>query len=377
MTAAHNITANAATVGPTANFVSKPMPKEPVVAVAGVTGAVGQEMLAVLEQLNFPAREVRALASARSAGKRIAYTGPGAPADGELIVEELTEESFEGVDIALFSAGGSISERFADAVVRNGAVMIDNSSAFRMLDEVPLVVPEVNADDLKNHRGIIANPNCSTIQMVVALAPLHKLAPLKRVVVSTYQSASGAGAEGMQELYEQTQAYLEGKREGAGFTPQAFAHQIAFNCIPQIDVFMDDLSTKEEWKMVVETKKIMHAPQLEVHATCVRIPILRSHSESINAEFDHELLDAQGRSYPTLDEVRAAFEAAPGLVVIDNPDKLEYPMPYPVSGTDETFVGRVRVDPTVKSGVAFWCVADQLRKGAALNAVQIAEALLL
>ncbi|MCL2438025.1 MAG: aspartate-semialdehyde dehydrogenase [Coriobacteriia bacterium] len=354
-------------------YVAKPMPKNPVVAIAGITGAVGQEMLDVLTQLNFPASKVIALASARSAGKRIPYAGPGAPADGELVVQELTEDSFEGVDIALFSAGGSISEHFEKAVVASGAVMIDNTSAFRMRDDVPLVVPEVNADDITWHKGVIANPNCTTIQMVVALNPIYQLAPIKRVVVSTYQSSSGAGAEGMKELYDQTRDYLNGKEE---LTVEAFAHQIAFNCIPQIDVFMDDGSTKEEWKMVVETKKIMHAPDIEVAPFCVRIPILRSHSESIHVEFDTDKLDAEGRAYPTLDEVRNALENAPGLVVIDNPEKQEYPMPYPVSGTNETYVGRLRRDPSVKSGVAFWCVADQLRKGAALNAVQIAQALL-
>ena len=353
-------------------YVAKPMPKNPVVAIAGITGAVGQEMLDVLKHLNFPASELRALASARSAGKKIPYDGPGAPADGYLVVQEMTDESFEGVDIALFSAGGSISERFETAVVASGAVMIDNTSAFRMREDVPLVVPEVNADDIKWHKGIIANPNCTTIQMVVALNPLYKLAPIKRVVVSTYQSSSGAGAEGMKELFDQTRAYLNDEE----LTIEAFAHQIAFNCIPQIDVFMDDGSTKEEWKMVVETKKIMHAPEIEVAPFCVRIPILRSHSESIHVEFDTDKLDAEGRAYPSLDEVRAALENGPGLVVIDDPAKQAYPMPYPVSGTDETFVGRLRVDPSVKSGVAFWCVADQLRKGAALNAVQIAQALL-
>jgi len=353
-------------------YVAKPMPKNPVVAIAGITGAVGQEMLEILKDLDFPASEVRALASARSAGKRISYDGPGAPASGELIVQELTDDSFEGVDIALFSAGGSISERFEKAVVASGAVMVDNTSAFRMRDDVPLVVPEVNADDIAWHQGIIANPNCTTIQMVVALNPIHKLAPIKRVVVSTYQSSSGAGAEGMKELYDQTRAYLDGEE----LTIEAFAHQIAFNCIPQIDVFLDDGSTKEEWKMVVETRKIMHAPEIEVAPFCVRIPILRSHSESIHVEFDTDKLDAEGRTYPTLEEVQRALELAPGLVVIDDPAKQAYPMPYPVSGTDETYVGRLRVDPSVKSGVAFWCVADQLRKGAALNAIQIAQALL-
>jgi aspartate-semialdehyde dehydrogenase len=332
-------------------------------------------MLLALEQLAFPACEVRALASARSAGTRLPYAGPGAPAGGELLVHEMTPESFAGVDVALFSAGGSISEHFAPAVVGAGAVMIDNSSAFRMQDDVPLVVPEVNPQDALAHQGIIANPNCSTIQMVVALAPLQKLAPLKRVVVSTYQAASGAGAAAMQELYEQTQAYLDGKR-GAALAPQAFAHQIAFNCIPQIDVFLEDGSTKEEWKMVAETKKILHAPDIAVSATCVRVPVLRSHSEALNVEFDTAALAAAGREAPTLAEVRQALATAPGIRLIDDPALLSYPMPIEVSGTDETFVGRLRTDPGVPAGIACWVVADQLRKGAALNTVQIAQLLL-
>ena len=348
------------------------MPSNPVVAVAGATGAVGREMLLALEQLQFPAREVRALASARSVGTKLPYSGPGAPASGELIVEEMTNDSFAGVDIALFSAGAARSEEFAPAVVAHGAVMVDNSSAFRMRDDVPLVVPEVNPEDVKWHSGIIANPNCSTIQMVVALAPLHKLAPIKRVVVSTYQSTSGAGAAGMQELYDQTRAFLSDEP----FEPEAFAHQIAFNCIPQIDVFLDDLSTKEEWKMVVETKKILHAPAIEVAATCVRIPILRAHSEAINVEFDEGALAAAGRPAPTLAEIRTALESGPGIVVIDDPENKRYPMPFDAISTDEVFVGRIREDATVPSGVAFWCVADQLRKGAALNTVQIAATLL-
>jgi aspartate-semialdehyde dehydrogenase len=240
-----------------------------------------------------------------------------------------------------------------------------------MIEGVPLVVPEVNPEDAAEHHGIIANPNCSTIQMVVALAPLHKLAPIKRVVVSTYQATSGAGAAGMQELYDQTAAFLAGEP----FEPEAFAHQIAFNCIPQIDVFLEDGSTKEEWKMVAETKKILHAPEVEVNATCVRVPVLRSHSESVNVEFDLDALPA-GAAAPTLDQVRAVLTAAPGIVMQDDPATLTYPMPINASGTDETFVGRLRVDPTVPSGIAMWVVADQLRKGAALNAVQIAQLLL-
>lgn len=339
----------------------KEMPEHPVVAVAGATGAVGIEMLKVLEQRAFPASKVIALASSRSAGKKLAFNGPG-NVDGFLTVQEMTPESFEGVDIALFSAGGSISEAFADAVTGAGAVMIDNSSAFRMDDNVPLVVPEVNPEDAFTHSGIIANPNCSTIQMVVTLAPLHKIAPIKRVVVSTYQATSGAGAAAMQELYDQTGDFLEGRE----LKVENFAHRIAFNCIPQIDKFLEDGSTKEEWKMVVETHKILHAPEIAVNATCVRVPVLRSHSESINVEFAAPV---------TLEQVRDALSTAPGVSMMDNPAESEYPMPALLAGTDLTYVGRLRKDPTVEFGVSFWNVSDQLRKGAALNAVQIAELL--
>ncbi len=335
----------------------KQMPERPVVAVAGVTGAVGREMLKVLEQRGFPAARVVALASARSAGKKVAYAG------GELVVEEMTPESFAGVDIALFSAGAGISKDFREAVTSAGCVMIDNSSAFRMDEDVPLVVPEVNPEDLAWHSGVIANPNCSTIQMVVALKPLHDLAPIERVVVATYQAASGAGAAAMDELYTQSADFLRGQQ----LHVEQFAHRIAFNCIPQIDVFLDDGSTKEEWKMVVETKKIMHAPDIEVAATCVRVPVLRCHSESVNVQFAQPV---------TLEAARAALAAAPGITVLDDPAAKDYPMPAMLEGTDDTYVGRLRVDPTVPSGLQMWVVADQLRKGAALNAVQIAEGLL-
>jgi len=334
-----------------------PMPARPVVAVAGATGAVGVEMLRVLEQRGFPASEVRALASSRSAGRRVPFAG------GELVVEELTESSFEGVDIALFSAGADISRRYREAVELAGCVMIDNSSAFRMEEGVPLVVPEVNPEDAALHAGVIANPNCSTIQMVVALKPLDDLSPIRRVVVSTYQAASGAGQAAMDELYEQTGDFLAGRE----FEPRNFAHRIAFNCIPQIDVFLDDGSTKEEWKMVVETQKILHAPDIRVAATCVRVPVLRCHSESVNVEFDVPV---------SVEEARAAFAAAPGVKLLDDPAGRTYPMPALLEGTDDTYVGRLRHDPSVESGLAFWVVADQLRKGAALNAVQIAELLL-
>lgn len=336
---------------------TKPMPSRPVVAVAGATGAVGREMLLALEQRGFPAAEVRALASARSAGKRVPFAG------GELVIEEMTERSFEGVDIALFSAGASVTKQFRDAAVGADCVIIDNSSAYRMDEDVPLVVPEVNPEDVAWHSGVIANPNCSTIQMVVALKPLHDLAPIKRVVVATYQAASGAGQAAMDELYEQSGEFLRGD----DLTVENFAHRIAFNCIPHIDVFLDDGSTKEEWKMVVETKKIMHAPDIEVSATCVRVPVLRCHSEAVNVEFSAPV---------ALKDARAALAAAEGIVLMDDPSEKLYPMPGMLEGTDATYVGRLRADATVPSGLSMWVVADQLRKGAALNAVQIAEALL-
>ncbi|HSQ21230.1 MAG TPA: aspartate-semialdehyde dehydrogenase [Coriobacteriia bacterium] len=334
-----------------------PMPSRPVVAVAGVTGAVGREMLAVLEQRTFPASRVVALASARSAGKHVPFAG------GELVVEEMTEASFRGVDIALFSAGAGISKQFREAVTGAGCVMIDNSSAFRMDPDVPLVVPEVNADDLAWHAGVVANPNCSTIQMVVVLDVLRSLAPIRRVVVSTYQAASGAGQAAMDELYSQTGDFLAGRE----LVPEAFAHRIAFNCIPQIDVFLDDGSTKEEWKMVVETKKIMGDESIEVAATCVRVPVLRCHSESLAVEFGGPVSVA---------DARAALDSARGVTVLDDPAGKLYPMPALLEGTDDCYVGRLRADTTVEHGLQMWVVADQLRKGAALNAVQIAEALL-
>lgn len=345
---------------------TKEMPARPVVAVAGATGAVGQEFLKVLHDLDFPASEVRALASARSAGKKVPFDGCGDVPAGELVVQEMTPESFAGVDIALFSAGASVSKEMRQAVVDAGAVMIDNSSAFRMDEDVPLVVPEVNPQDVAWHSGVIANPNCSTIQMVVALKPLYDLARIKRVVVSTYQAASGAGAPAMAELYDQTRAFLDGTPEDE-LEVKAFQHRIAFNCIPHIDKFLDDCSTKEEWKMVVETKKIMGDPDIQVAATCVRVPVLRCHGESINVEFENEV---------TVEAARAVLEAAPGITMMDDPANNVYPMPGLLAGTDGSYVGRLRKDPTVEHGLAFWNVADQIRKGAALNAVQIAQLLL-
>ncbi len=345
---------------------NKPMPANPVVAVCGATGAVGREFLKVLHDVDFPASEVRALASVRSAGSLLPFEGCGNVPAGDLMVQEMTPESFEGVDIALFSAGAGVSKAMRQAVVDAGAVMIDNSSAFRMDEDVPLVVPEVNPGDVAWHSGVIANPNCSTIQMVVALKPLYDLSPIKRVVVATYQAASGAGAPAMAELYDQTREFLDGTPEDE-LTVSAFAHRIAFNCIPHIDVFMDDGSTKEEWKMVVETKKIMGDPNIQVSATCVRVPVLRCHGEAINVEFEGDV---------SVEAARAALEAAPGVTVMDDPKSKCYPMPGLLAGTDGSYVGRLRKDPTVPHGLSFWNVADQIRKGAALNAVQIAQLLL-
>lgn len=336
---------------------TRQMPARPVVAVAGATGAVGREMLLVLEQRAFPADRVVALASSRSVGRRLPFAG------GELVVEELGPDSFDGVDLALFSAGASVSREMVPYAVERGCVVVDNSSAFRMESDVPLVVPEVNPEDAAAHSGIIANPNCSTIQMVVALKPLASLAPIRRVMVATYQSASGAGQAAMDELVAHTGAVLAGEQP----EPHAFRHQIAFNCIPHIDSFMDDGATKEEWKMVVETRKIMHLPDLLVGVTCVRVPVLRCHSEAVHVEFEREV---------ALGAARAALESAPGVTVVDDPENAQYPMPAMLAGSDDCFVGRIRADGSVEHGIAFWVVADQLRKGAALNAVQIAESLL-
>lgn len=342
---------------------TKEIPANPVIAVAGATGAVGNEFLEVLHDLDFPAREVRALASKRSAGKKLPFKGCGQVPAGELTVQEMTPEAFEGIDIALFSAGAGVSKMMRQAVVDAGAIMIDNSSAFRMEEDVPLVVPEVNPQDVSWHSGVISNPNCSTIQMVAALKPLYDISRITRVVVSTYQAASGAGAKAMDELYAQTRQILDGEE----ITVEAFAHQIAFNCIPHIDVFLDDASTKEEWKMVAETKKIMGDENLQVAATCVRVPVVRCHGESLNVEFEGPI---------TVEQAREAFEAAPGITMMDDIESNVYPMPGLLAGTNGTFIGRLRKDPSVEHGLAFWNVADQIRKGAALNAVQIAQLLL-
>lgn len=325
------------------------------VAIVGVSGAVGQEFLRVLDERNFPLDELVLFGSKRSAGKKFTFKGK------TLEVKELQHnDDFKGIDIALTSAGGSTSKEFADTITKHGAVMIDNSSAFRMDADVPLVVPELNAEDVKNRpRNIIANPNCTTIQMVVALKPIEDLSHITKVHVSTYQAASGAGAQGMAELEEQIRQIA--KKEDP--TVDKFQYQLAMNIIPQVDVFTDNGYTKEEMKMFHETKKIMHS-DIDVSATCVRIPVMRNHSEAIWLETEKEL---------SLNEIREAFSKAEGITVIDEPAKSKYPMPLFSAGEDDVFVGRLRKDLTNSKGLTFWCVGDQIKKGAALNAVQIAE----
>lgn len=330
------------------------------VAILGATGAVGQEFLNLIEERNFPFANLKMLASARSAGKKINFMGK------EYTVEEATEESFKDVEIALF-AGGSASKTFAPAAVKAGAVVIDNSSAFRMDPEVPLIVPEVNPEAIKGHKGIIANPNCSTIIMVMALKPLYDIAKIKRIVVSTYQAVSGGGKEAMAELEEQVKASVEGKEIVANILPGASLkkhYQIAFNLIPQIDVFKENLYTKEEMKMIDETKKIMSDDSLRITATTIRVPVYRSHAESVNVEFEDEV---------SLEAARAALEKFPGVTVTDNPDEQIYPMPLNTSGKNDVEVGRLRKDYSIEHGLNFWVCGDQIRKGAALNALQIAE----
>src|SRR5919197_1723083 len=325
-----------------------------VVAICGATGAVGREFMRILEQRDFPVRELRPLASKRSAGKMATFKGE------PLTIQEATPEAFRGVEIALFSAGAGVSRELAPQAAAAGAVVVDNSSAWRMEPDVPLVVPEVNPDDIAGHRGIIANPNCSTIQMVVALNPLHRANPLRRVVVDTYQSVSGAGGKGIDELNEQTAAVLAGRPARVEVQPR----RIAFNVIPHVDVPMDDGYYKEEWKMIHETRKIMHLPDLPVSATCVRVPVAIGHSEAVHAEFERPMSPA---------EARALLEEAPGIALIDNPAEALYPLPVEAAGRDEVFVGRIRRDASHPNGLALWVVSDNVRKGAALNAVQIAE----
>ncbi len=325
------------------------------VAVVGVSGAVGQEFLKVLEERNFPLDELVIFGSKRSAGKEYMFKGK------KLVVKELKHgDDFKDIDIALTSAGAWTSVEYAETITKHGAVMIDNSSAFRMDDDVPLVVPEINPDDAKNRpRNIIANPNCTTIQMVVCLQPVEKLSHIKRVHVSSYQSASGAGAQAMAELLEQTKQIVKGEKVQV----EKFQYQLAMNVIPQVDKFMENGYTKEEMKMYHETKKIMHT-DADVSAICVRVPVLRNHSEAIWLETEDEI---------SVEEVREAISKAEGLTLIDDPANLKYPMPLYSEGKDDVFVGRIRKDLTNPKGITFWCVGDQIRKGAALNAVQIAE----
>ena len=328
------------------------------VAVVGASGAVGQELLRVLEQRKFPVSELRLFGSERSAGRK--YTFCGKEYEVQLLQHD---DAFKGVDIAFASAGASVSRAYAEDITRYGAILIDNSSAFRMDEDVPLVVPEVNAADaLVRPRNIIANPNCTTIQMVVALQAIEKLSHIRRVHVSTYQAASGAGAQAMEELKSQYRQVLNGEEVKV----EKFAYQLAYNLIPHIDVFTGNGYTKEEMKMYNETRKIMHS-DVKVSATCVRVPSLRAHSESIWVETERAI---------SIDEAKQAFANAQGCVLMDEPEKKVYPMPLFLSGKDEVFIGRVRKDLTDENGLSFWCVSDQIRKGAALNAVQIAEWLL-
>ena len=337
------------------------MRKKYNVAVMGATGAVGSCFLKILSERKFPVKNLRLLASEKSMGKKLKFNGKSYP------VEVLDHDSFEGMDIVLSSAGASRSLEFLPDAVHAGAVCIDNTSAYRMEREVPLVVPEVNAHRIKDHKGIIANPNCSTIQMVVALYPIHKAARIKRIVVTTYQSVSGAGQRKVQELWDQSKDFLAGPGAKKKIRPVEFPYPIAFNLIPQIDLFTDSGYTKEEIKMVNETKKIMEDPLIKVNATCVRVPVFYAHSESINIET---------REYITADEVRKLLARAPGVIVADDPKNRSYPMPIYAEGKDETFVGRIRQDESINNGISMWVVSDNIRKGAALNAIQIAEMLI-
>ena len=327
------------------------------VAVAGATGAVGREILKTLEERGFPAAKVIPLASSRSAGSRVPYKG------AEATVLELTENSFIGVDLAIFSAGGGTSQKFAPHAVKAGCVVVDNSNAWRMDSRCPLVVPEVNRRDLDGHNGIIANPNCSTIQMVVALKPIHDAAGITRVVVSTYQAVSGTGQKAVEELDRQVRQLFNMQEVEINVYP----HRIAFNCLPHIDVFLENDYTKEEMKMVHETVKIMGDPGIRVTATTVRVPVFYGHSESVNIETRKKL---------SARDARDLLARAPGVIVYDEPGEKKYPMPIDAAGKDEVFVGRIREDETIANGLNMWIVADNIRKGAALNAVQIAEILI-
>ena len=329
------------------------------VAIVGATGAVGQEMMDILDKRNFPLGELRLLASERSAGKEMEFKGE------TLKIQKLADDSFDGIDIALFSAGASRSREFADSAVKAGAVVIDNSSAFRLDPEVPLVIPEINPGTIVEHKqkGIIANPNCTTAVTIMALKPLHDLGKIKRVIATSFQAVSGAGAGGLRELEEQTRAWADSRESES----ETFPHPIAFNVIPQIDVFQDNDYTKEEMKLHNETRKILADSDINLTATTVRVPVFRAHSVAVNIETESKI---------TVSEARDAFEDFPGVSVMDDPENAVYPMPIDAAGKDDCIVGRIREDFTVENGLSFWVVGDQLRKGAALNAVQIAELLI-
>ena len=335
-----------------------PLQKKPAyrVAVVGATGAVGTEMIEILEERKFPVEVLLPLASSRSVGGTVAFK------DEDIPVKELTKDSFAGIDIALFSAGADISREYAPIAAQAGAVVIDNSAAWRMDPKVPLVIPEVNREDLAAHHGIVANPNCSTIQMVVALKPLHDRVRIKRIVVTTFQSVSGTGKDAMEELMEECKDLLSFKEP----TPKVYPYQIAFNCVPHIDEFLPSGYTKEEMKLMHETRKIMGDHTIQVTATTVRVPVYVSHSEAVNIETERKL---------TAQEARAILSTAPGVIVFDDPERKLYPMPLDAAGKDEVYVGRIREDESIPNGLNVWIVADNLRKGAALNAVQIAECL--
>lgn len=335
------------------------------VAVVGATGAVGQQMMETLEKRNFPIKNITLLSSARSAGTVLKFNGE------EIVVQEAKPESFEGIDIALFSAGGSVSLELAPEAAKRGAIVVDNTSAFRMAENVPLVVPEVNEEDLKQHKGIIANPNCSTIQMVAALEPVRKAYGLNKLIVSTYQAVSGSGAAAITELQEQTQQLLNGEEINPQVLPvkgDEKHYQIAFNVIPQIDKFQENGYTYEEMKMINETKKIMHMPELPVAATCVRIPVVTGHSESLYFEVNESGVSAA--------DIKELMKSAPGIVLQDEPEAQIYPMPADCVGKNDVFVGRIRKDLDEDKGFHMWVVSDNLLKGAAWNSVQIAESLI-
>jgi aspartate-semialdehyde dehydrogenase len=333
------------------------MNRNPHVAVVGATGAVGIEMIKTLEKRNFPASKLTLLASARSAGKQLKFRGQ------DVTVQELKKDSFQGIDIALFSAGGSISKEFAPVAAKAGCVVVDNSSAFRQDDAVPLVIPEINASDVKSHKGIIANPNCTTAIALMALFPLHKAFTVKRIFASSYQAVSGAGAKAMEELKRQVGEIVSGQP----VTKSAFPHQIAFNVLPQVDVFLPNGYTKEEMKMENEGRKIMHHPAFRASVTCVRVPVYRSHSIAISAEFDKPV---------TVEAAREVLKKAPGIDLVDEPENKKYPMPLFTAEKDNCEVGRIRKDCALDNGLCFWVSGDQLLRGAALNAVLIAEELL-